>query len=128
MSTVRVQRVLPVEPEVVFRRFTGEIGQWWSPRTAPWGTGAAVLRLGEGEGAAVHEGDRVVGRIEVWSPPREVAFSLHGSRVRVAFDAHARGTLLVLEHTGWQAWAGPVDRQSFHDVVAGFWLGQIPRV
>lgn len=120
---VVIQRILPYPPQHVFDRFVGSIGQWWVPRTAPWGS-AAVLSLESGRDGAVREDDQVVGRIDVWQPGEALQFTLHGSTVTVTFAAHSRGTRLTLTHTGWSPWADPgvLDVRSFEDVVRAWWL------
>ena len=132
-----VERSLTVDvaPDWAFRFFTEKIGDWWpledysifatNGRGRPDevvfepGIGGRVLeRLGDEEA--------VWGVVNVWDPPRCVAFSWKtnpnwqsDTQVAITFTAEGAGTRVQLRHTGWERLG---DRaEAAHASYAGGW-------
>jgi uncharacterized protein YndB with AHSA1/START domain len=61
------------------------------------------------------DGRRAVwGTVTAWEPPHRLAFTWHAGhgpeaagRIVVTFAEHAQGTLVRLEHGGWEVYADP---------------------
>lgn len=110
LKTVTVSR--PVEE--AFRVFTAELGTWWPLRqysVDPDRAEDAVLE--PGVGGRLYErgpdGRAEWGEVLAWDPPARVVFSWHPGRgpeeateVEVRFTASEGGTLVELEHRGWE--------------------------
>ena len=122
---VRRQVVVAAPPARAFLLFTERIGAWW-----PVGAGHSVF----GEGASVafedgelveRSGDRVAVWAEVttWEPPGVLELAWHpgrgpevATRVRVTFQPDDDGgTLVTLEHDGWERLAEPVAARDEYD-------------
>ncbi len=127
MSPVpEIRRELLVEaaPAVAFDVFTAGIGRWWplarfsvygEAATVAFEDGVIVERSPSGEEAAW-------GTVTRWEPPAAVAFSWHPGRpaadagvVEVTFAAVDGGTLVVLRHGGWEAYADPAAARADYD-------------
>ena len=108
--TVRKSLFVDAPPERAFEVFTAELAAWW-----PLGAYSA----GEQPETAVferHVGGRVFernaageesewGEVRAWEPPRRVVFSWRvtgPTEVEVRFTAEGGGTLVELEHRGWE--------------------------
>lgn len=115
VAPVRKEVFVPVAPEVAFRRFTAEVGHWWPLRTHSVGGEAATAVSFEGHvGGRLYEtladgSEETWGRISVWAPPGRVVFTWHPGRgpewaqeVEVRFRSAPGGTLVTLEHRGWE--------------------------
>jgi len=117
-DAVTVSVDVEVEPAVAFDVFTRELDTWWGrgPRfrfVAPYG-GTLTLEPGVG-GRLLHVvGDGVsfvVGRVEVWEPPRRLALTWRltnftpeqQTRVDVRFEPAPEGTRVSVTHSGWDA-------------------------
>lgn len=116
--------VPPIRREVVvdlpageaFELFTARIGDWWPlAELSVFGAGATVAFA---DGRIVETSDErtaVWGEVTEWEPGERVSFTWHPGRVperassvTVSFTAHASDrTLLVLEHSGWEAFDDP---------------------
>jgi uncharacterized protein YndB with AHSA1/START domain len=108
--------------ERAFRVFTEEIGSWW-----PVDTHSRAAADFEGEGVKVERvefqtrvGGQVLehlsngrvlpwGEILAWDPPRGLVLAWHPTfsdrpptEVEVRFSPHGDGTLVELEHRGWE--------------------------
>jgi uncharacterized protein YciI len=119
--------VVDTDPTTAFDVFTVGIGRWWpmselsvhgAEATVSFVDGHIVERVGEGAGV-------VWGTVTRWEPPVAVAFTWHpggdperASRVEVTFTATELGTLVTLEHTGWENFDDP---QAAHDEYNGGW-------
>jgi uncharacterized glyoxalase superfamily protein PhnB/uncharacterized protein YndB with AHSA1/START domain len=105
-----------VAPEAAFEIFTSEIGSWWRPlmknRFRPSKNGRMRFEPGEG-GRLVEDADGdlyEVGRVRVWEPGRRLLFDWRLpnyqpneiTEVEVQFQAKGSGTLVTLEHRGFQ--------------------------
>ena len=120
MSGSRVLVALRVgaPPERTFDAFTGEIGQWWRPNTLfrftdrPGGRLAFEPEPPERLVEIGADGERFeIGAVRVWDPPRHVVFGWRQAtfapdqetEVAVRFEAVDTGTLVTVEHVGWDA-------------------------
>lgn len=145
VSTIRVG----LDPATAFEVFTGEIGAWYRSGPHSWvdPKRARGVRLEPGVGGrfmeVYDEGEGYVfGRVTAWEPGKRLVLAwLHHeggyeTEVEVRFEGSAEpsgGTLVVLEHRGWDllppdvAAAGlagvgkgwPVFLRWFADFVAG---------
>lgn len=106
-----------VAPEAAFRRFTAGIDTWWPRAThSVSGERCAEVRLEGRAGGRLYEvaeggAEEDWGRVLTWSPPAEVSFTWHPGMatsdrqvVRVRFEPDGAGTLVHLEHRGWEAY------------------------
>jgi uncharacterized protein YndB with AHSA1/START domain len=108
-------------PEEAFRYFTADFSKWWPVAThsviayasefkqkpaeatfEPRQGGRILERADSGE-------EHVWGTVLAWEPPSRVIFSFHPGRdsqnaqsVEVTFSPVAKGTEVVLTHTGWE--------------------------
>ena len=110
VKTVEVE--LP--PDDAFRLFTDRVATWWPLRTHSVGGDDATLCVIEGwVGGRFYErvrdgAEHVWGRILAWEPSSRLVMTWHPGRdtgtaqeVEVRFEPSARGTLVTLEHRGW---------------------------
>jgi uncharacterized protein YndB with AHSA1/START domain/uncharacterized protein YciI len=113
---IRRELVVGLAPQDAFDLFTGEIGAWW-----PLGE----LSVFGAEGTVAFVDGRIVetcgdrssewGSVTSWEPGARVSFTWHPGRpsaeassVSVTFSATGSGgTLVVLEHSGWEVFADP---------------------
>jgi len=120
MSASRVMVALRVaaDPEAAFRAFVGDIGEWWIPN--------GLFRFTDRESCHLAfepdpperlveigpDGERFhIGTVTTWDPPRQVGFGWRQSsfdddqstEVSVRFDPVDTGTLVTVEHSGWDA-------------------------
>jgi hypothetical protein len=121
-----VHREVPVDadPSTAFEVFTSQINNWWplseksvygAEASVAFESGQIVERSAEGERA-------VWGTVAVWDPPAAVAFTWHpgktadkASRVEVTFTPAETGTLVALEHTGWEVFDDPATARAEYD-------------
>jgi uncharacterized protein YndB with AHSA1/START domain len=105
-KSIRVER----SPEVSFRIFCEEIGQWW-----PGGFGGEGSRLtiepkvGGSFFETRTDGTKYeIGRVTAYQPPVVVAFTWRApswditTQVEIRFSPEDTATRIVLEHTGWE--------------------------
>ena len=112
-----VVKILSVQasPQQAFTRFTAEIGTWWPLASHSVGEAEAETVTMEGcVGGRIVERIRggresVWGTINVWDPPRRVAFSWHpgedasrATAVEVRFAADGDRTRVELTHSGFE--------------------------
>ena len=120
-DTARVSVTVRVPPPVAFEIFTHDIDRWWRRGIKFRHAGArrGFIRLEPHIGGRLFEsidGERgphvfEVGRVNVWDPPRSLAFSWRNanfapeehSAVEISFSATARGTLVSVTHRGLAA-------------------------
>jgi uncharacterized protein YndB with AHSA1/START domain len=106
--------------ERAFRVFTRKMGAWWPLETHSiavdqgLGQRAVTLRVDAREGGRVEEvledgTTRDWGGIVVWEPPRRVVYAWKPNdyptpptEVEVRFTSEGDGTLVELEHRGWE--------------------------
>jgi uncharacterized protein YndB with AHSA1/START domain len=107
-------------PERTFELFTSELGAWWPLEThtiaADEGLDVRAVgaRIEPGAGGRIIEawsdGQEVTwGSVLAWEPPRRLLLSWNPNRTRtvsteveVTFRASPLGTLVRLEHRGWE--------------------------
>jgi uncharacterized protein YndB with AHSA1/START domain len=120
-DTARVSVMVAVPPPVAFEIFTHDIDRWWRRGIKFRHAGArrGFIRLEPHIGGRLFEsidGERgphvfEVGRVNVWDPPRALAFSWRNanfapeehSAVEISFSATAHGTLVSVTHRGLAA-------------------------
>ncbi len=135
-------------PADAFDIFTQEVDSWWrrGPKYRFRGKRCGTMRFEPGVGGRLievyddaardlHE----VGRILAWEPGSRLAFEWRGPNYRpgqvtlveVRFTAAAKGTRVVVEHSGWESLpAGHPARHGMDDVpflhsMAGWWQEQL---
>ena len=115
IEPVRKALTIKLAPARAFRLFTEEIAKWWPLATHSVGGMQAETVVFEGRvGGRIYERHRNGktadwGTIRVWAPPQRVVFSWHPGRgddaaqeVEVRFTVAGCGTLVELEHRGWE--------------------------
>jgi uncharacterized protein YndB with AHSA1/START domain len=100
--------------ETAFRVFTERMGDWWPVERYSVHEELADEAGMDGRlGGAIYErwreGTENWGEITVWEPPDRLVFSWHpggdpaeATEVEVTFNAEGDGTLVQLEHRGWE--------------------------
>ena len=118
MSTAIAAIEVPCGPDTAFDIFSGDIGIWWKPGTRYWNDSArgVELRLEPHVGGRlieVHDagtGDGFeIGRVLVWEPGKRLVFTWRQddwpasefTEVEVRFEPAGSGTLVTVEHGGW---------------------------
>jgi uncharacterized protein YciI/uncharacterized protein YndB with AHSA1/START domain len=136
MTVAPIRRALIVDatPDTAFEVFTADFGDWWPLEEHSVFDGSSVT-MTSGEIVEVSPSGEQAnwGSITSWDPPRLVAFSWHPSReatapssqVEVRFTDLDGQTLVVLEHSGWEAYDEPqATRESYGQgwpgVLAGY--------
>jgi uncharacterized protein YndB with AHSA1/START domain len=117
-SRVLVALRVAAPPARTFDAFTGEIGEWWQPNDLFRFTDRTDGRLEfepEPPERLVEigpDGERFeIGEVRVWDPPRRVVFGWRqatfapdqATEVAVRFEPVDTGTLVTVEHFGWDA-------------------------
>lgn len=127
MSTVppiRREIVVGADPTVAFEVFTAHVGRWWPLEDHSVHRAGGTVAFVDGEIVERSaEGERVVwGTVTRWEPSAAVEFSWHpgktadhASHVAVTFTAVPSGTLVVLEHTGWEVFDDPTAARADYD-------------
>lgn len=119
-------------PERAFLRFTAEMGSWWPLASHSIGqreseTVAMAGRVGGRIVERVRGGEESVwGTVTAWEPPRRIAFTWHpGHKVEEAQDVEVRfspsgtGTLVELEHSGFER-LGKLARRAYRGYPMGW--------
>jgi len=124
-----VHREVTVDAEATtaFEVFTSDIGNWWPladhgvygpEATVAFVDGEIVERSPEGEVS-------VWGTVTRWEPVSALGFTWHpgrapdrSSHVEVTFTASKTGTLVALEHTGWEVFDDPATTRAEYDALA----------
>jgi hypothetical protein len=127
MSTVppvRREILVDADPLTAFSVFTGAIGRWWPlAELSIYGSGATVAFV---DGVIVErspQGEEAVwGTVTRWEPSAVVAFTWHPGRapegagnVEVTFTAAESGTLVTLQHSGWDSYDDPLTARAEYD-------------
>jgi uncharacterized protein YndB with AHSA1/START domain len=111
--TIRKSIWVEKPPEVSFRVFCEEIGQWW-PKGPSFGGRDLKNVVIEGRVGGrffetyVDGGEFEIGRVTTYQPPAVVAFSWRApswnkdTQVEVRFHPEGAGTRINLEHSGWE--------------------------
>jgi uncharacterized protein YndB with AHSA1/START domain len=116
VTTVEV----PVPPERAFDLFVADFGRWWPLAThsiaadEELAVQATDARIEPGAGGRITEvwsdgGTVGWGSVLAWEPPRRLLLAWNPTRTRsvsteveITFEATALGTLVRLEHRGWE--------------------------
>jgi uncharacterized protein YndB with AHSA1/START domain/uncharacterized protein YciI len=118
MTVAPIRRALIVDatPETAFEVFTADFGGWWPVgEFSVFGDGSVTMADGEIVEVSA-SGEQVNwGSITAWDPPQLVAFTWHpstqsaapSSQVEVRFTDLDGQTLVVLEHSSWEAFDDP---------------------
>jgi len=105
-------------PDAAFKIFTADIGVWWKRGTNYWNDPDAGLELRfepqvGGRLLEVHDLESgegfEIGRVLIWEPGKRLVFTWRqddwapseSTDVEVRFEATERGTLVTVEHGGW---------------------------
>lgn len=117
-SRILVALRVGAAPQATFDAFTREIGQWWKPNALFCFTDRVDTTLAfepDPPRRLVEigpDGTRFeIGEVHDWDPPNRLAFGWRQQRfnpqqsteVVVRFDPVATGTLVTVEHLGWDA-------------------------
>ena len=107
---------LDCSPAEAFRAFTDDFDQWWPHATHSLGRAEKLARVvfEGGAGGRLYEiwndgSEHVWGRVLVWNPPDELAFSWHvghdpalATEVHLAIRPERDGSLVELTHRNWE--------------------------
>ena len=108
-KSIRVER----SPEITFKVFCAEIGQWW-PKGPSFGGKNLTNVILEGHiGGRFYEqhadgSEYEIGRVTAYQPPAMVAFTWRApsweltTQVEIRFTPEGTGTRLELVHSGWE--------------------------
>jgi uncharacterized protein YciI/uncharacterized protein YndB with AHSA1/START domain len=116
LTPIRREVLVEAGPDVAFRVFTEGIGRWWPlAELSVHGAGSSVSFESGELVERSPSGERAVwGTVTAWEPGRLVAFTWHPGRdpecasaVKVTFREQQPGTLVILEHTGWEHFTDP---------------------
>lgn len=121
---IRRQVVVDLDPGEAFELFTARIGDWWP---------LAKLSVFGAGGTVAFENDRIIetsegrasewGTVTAWEPGKRVSFTWHPgapadrvSAVTVTFTSRGDAqTLVVLEHSDWEAYEDPAATRREYD-------------
>lgn len=121
---IRREIIVELDTRRAFELFTARIGEWWPvDRLSVFGDGASVAFEGDELVEALGDQRASWGRVTEWIPGERVSFSWHPgapaeqptSRVSVMFRAEGDGTRVILEHSGWEAYADPEGTRREYD-------------
>jgi hypothetical protein len=142
-DTITRSLTVACDPTTAFRVFTREIGTWWPTEQHSLHPGAvAVVVWEEHEGGKVYEvstegerGDWAT--VLTWEPPTRFVLAWHvtpehaGTEIDVRFSPVAAGTLVELEHRGFEGITdGAEMRESYSlgwPVVLGRFASALPQ-
>ena len=109
LKSIKVDR----PPEISFKVFCEQIGQWWPKGPSFGGKILADMFIEARVGGRFYEvyddgTEFEIGRVTAYQPPAVVAFTWRApsweaaTRVEVRFIAEGSGTRVELEHSGWE--------------------------
>ena len=121
-KSIKVER----SPEISFKAFCEEIGQWWPKGPSFGGKDLADLRIEGRVGGRFYERytdgtEFNIGQVTAYQPPTLVAFTWRApswdgaTQVQVRFLADGSGTRVELEHGGWEKDAKIGDSRKGYD-------------
>jgi uncharacterized protein YndB with AHSA1/START domain len=104
---------VPLDRDRAFALFTAGIGTWWplEPHSVGGATSQGVTLDADGAVETLADGTTTAwGEIVEWQPPARFVMTWHPgaepgadqTQVAVTFEAAAGGTLVRLEHSGWE--------------------------
>jgi len=124
LTPIRREIIVPADPATAFDVFTGRIGAWWPlADLSVHGEGAHVAFVDDTiVETADGQPDALWGRVTTWDPPSRLAFTWHpgqpverASHVTVTFSPVDDGTLVRLEHAGWDVFEDPAAARAEYD-------------
>ena len=129
--------VLRCPPDQAFEVWTKDIASWWPASHTVSGQAGVTVVFEPRVGGRIYErtstGDEHDwGEVTLWEPPRRLGYLWHIRRDRadatdvvITFDDDgAGGTVVRIEHTGWERLGA--DGQRWRDANAGGWSGLLP--
>ena len=136
--TIRKSIWVERSPEVSFRAFCEEIGQWWPKGPSFGGKPLKELVIEGRVGGSFRElytdgSEYEIGRVTAYQPPAIVAFTWrapsweHATQVEVRFNPERNGTRIELEHSGWERDAKLQDGRKSYDDGWDFVLGHFTK-
>ncbi len=121
--TIRKSIWIERTPEVSFKVFCEDIGEWW-----PGGFGGKDVKLfiERNVGGRFYErrpdgSEYEIGRLTAYQPPSLVAFTWRApswdviTQVEIRFTSEAGGTRVELEHSGWEQSAKTIEARKNYD-------------
>jgi uncharacterized protein YndB with AHSA1/START domain len=114
IAAIRRSVSVDAPPERAFRVFTEEMGSWWPLQTHSCFDDPETVTIDGRQGGAITERSRSGeeaswGEVLEWEPPERVLFAWKPNRspyppteVEIRFTAEGGGTLVELEHRGWE--------------------------
>jgi uncharacterized protein YndB with AHSA1/START domain len=129
-KSIRVER----PPEISFKVFCEEIGQWWPKGPSFGGKDLADTIIERRIGGRFYERyadgtEYEIGQVTAYEPPAVVAFTWRApswnvtTQVEVRFTAEGTGTRVELEHSGWEQDAHTREAHKSYDGGWEFVLG-----
>ena len=122
--------------EHAFDVWTGRIGQWWpADHTVSAEAGLTVVLEGRPGGRIFERRSSGIehdwGEVTIWEPPTRLAYTWHLKRdradatdVEIRFVASAKGTMVHIEHRGWERLGA--DGADWRDRNHGGWATLLP--
>jgi uncharacterized protein YndB with AHSA1/START domain len=143
----RVSVSVAIPPSRAFHIFTADIDQWWrhGMKFRHSASRSSLLRIEPKVGGRLFESFETdgtqhiveVGRVRVWEPPRQLAFTWRNANfaphehteVEIQFEPTASGTLVTVTHSGLAALrADHPARHGLQDAefcrMIGLWWGE----
>jgi uncharacterized protein YndB with AHSA1/START domain len=129
-KSIRVER----PPQIAFRVFCEAIGEWWPKGPSFNGKHLTDMTIEGRIGGRFFERyadgtEYEIGRVTAYQPPSLVAFTWRApswdvtTQVAIRFSAEAGGTLVELEHSGWDQSTKTRDARNNYDSGWGTILG-----
>jgi uncharacterized protein YndB with AHSA1/START domain len=121
---IRRELIVDADPELAFRVFTEQIGQWWPIADKSVHGAGSTVSFDSVEIVEVSpDGERTLwGTVVDWQPGERLAFTwhpsadaAHASHVTVTFSAANNQTLVTLVHDGWEVFADPAAARADYD-------------
>lgn len=114
LPPIRREVIVTADPQQAFSVFTDEISAWWPLAELSVLGPASLVGFRDGklvEGTADGR-EAVWGEVHEWEPGRRLRLSWHpgretSSELTITFSPTETGTLVVLEHSGWEGFADP---------------------
>jgi hypothetical protein len=115
LPPIRREVVVDLDPDRAFELFTVRISDWWPLAShSVFGAEAAVTFTDDKLVETLGAQPSVWAEVSEWQPGALLVISWHAgqpaaeaTRVSVSFTAQGEQTLVVLEHSGWEARKDP---------------------
>lgn len=123
LPPIRREVLVDLGPDRAFELFTERIGDWWPLAShSVFGAGASVTFTADKLVETLGEQTAVWGEVIEWQPAALLVISWHAgqseaesTRVTVRFTEQGEQTLVVLEHSGWEAREDPAEVRREYD-------------